>query len=308
MKPTDFPTPLVGTAWLADHLDDRDLRIVDVRWRARFEDGRGISGDDEAGYRDGHIQGAAFLAMARDLSDPDQKVPDMLPGPERFAHVMESIGVGSDSFVVAYDDSGFPLGAARLWWALSYYGHENVAVLDGGLREWQRENRPVETRVTEPAAETFRAKPQPDRIATKDEVAAAMARPEAVIVDCLGADMYSGRDSHPWGVRPGHIPGAVNVPFYANIDPALADLTMEERAKLVASDRPLTFASRKALENLYADAGVTPNSDVITYCGLGFAASCGLLALRVLGHTDARLYDGSWAEWSADPALPVETG
>lgn len=307
-NPADFPTPLVGTAWLADRLKDPDLRVVDVRWRARFENDRGISTDDHDGYLEGHIPGAVFLAMRRDLSDPDNPVPDMLPPPGQFARVMEGIGVGDDSLVVVYDNSGFSLGADRLWWALSYYGHERVAVLDGGLREWRREGRPLETAAPAIAPATFHPKPHPDWIATKEEVKAAMADPGSAIVDCLGADMYSGRDSHPWGARPGHIPGAVNVPFYANIDPALMDLTMAERERLIAADQPLTFASRETLEKLYADAGIEPDSDVITYCGVGFAASCGLLALRLLGHPKARLYDGSWAEWSADPALPVETG
>jgi thiosulfate/3-mercaptopyruvate sulfurtransferase len=130
-------SPLVTTEWLAAHLDDPDVRIVDVRWRSRYENGRGISLDDHEGYLAGHIPGAVFVGMIADLSDPHHPVPDMLAQPEQFARAMSRSGIGDDTLVVAYDDMGFPLGSARLWWALSCYGHDRVRVLDGGLREWR---------------------------------------------------------------------------------------------------------------------------------------------------------------------------
>ncbi len=125
-------SPLVSTTWLAAHLGNPGVRIIDVRWQSRYENGRGISFDDHDGYRAGHIPGAVFAGMIAELSDPEHPVPDMLAPPERFAAAMSRLGVDRDTLVVAYDNMGFPLGSARLWWALNYYGHNKVRVLDGG--------------------------------------------------------------------------------------------------------------------------------------------------------------------------------
>ena len=151
--------PLVSTEWLAQHLGDRDLRVVNVRWRSRYENGRGISFDDYQGYLDGHIPGVAFVGMSSDLSDPTHPVPDMLAPPEMFAEAMGRLWIGNDTLVVAYDNMGLPLGSARLWWALSYYGHDRVRVLDGGLRQWQTEERPLSTDL--PAIEPLAFTPRP---------------------------------------------------------------------------------------------------------------------------------------------------
>lgn len=300
-------SPLVSTAWLAAHLGDPSVRIVDVRWRSRYENGRGISLDDYDGYLAGHIPGAVFAGMIADLSDPDHPVPDMLAPPEQFARVMGRLGIGSDTLVVAYDNMGFPLGSARLWWALSHYGHDRVRVLDGGLRQWQAEQRAMstDTPVVEPA--TFTPRVRPEWIASKEDVVAAIGQSGTVIVDCLTPELYrGGGERHLWGQRSGHIPGARNVPYLANIDPGLVSVTAAERERLLASGRPFTFAARDTLADLYRNAGVTPDREVITYCGRGYAGACGLLALKLLGYERARLYDGCWAEWSADPNLPAE--
>jgi thiosulfate/3-mercaptopyruvate sulfurtransferase len=300
-------SPLVSTEQLAAHLHDPDVRIVDVRWLSRYENGRGISVDDHDGYLAGHIPGAVFAGMLTDLSDPDHSVPDMLVGPEQFARVMSRLGIGDDTLVIAYDNMGFPLGSARLWWALSYYGHDRVRVLDGGLRAWEAEGRALTTDAAVPEAATFTPRPRPEWKASKEDVLAALGRPETVVVDCLTPELYSGGgERHLWGQRPGHIPGAVNVPYMANIDPALATVTAAERERMLASGRSFTFASAEALANLYQSAGVTPDRETITYCGRGYAGACGMLALKLLGHDRVRLYDGSWAEWSADPDMPTE--
>jgi thiosulfate/3-mercaptopyruvate sulfurtransferase len=292
---------------LASHLSDRDLRVVDVRWRSRYENGRGISFDDYDGYLAGHIPGAVFAGMIADLSDPRHPVPDMLAAPEQFAQVMGRLGIGNDTMVIVYDNMGFPLGSARLWWALSYYGHDRVRVLDGGLRTWQAEDRPISTDVPTPEPAIFAPRVRPGWKASKEDVLAAIGRPGTVIVDCLTPELYcGGGERHLWGQRAGHIPGAVNVPYMANIDPAMAAVTAAERERMLASGRSFTFGSPETLTSLYANAGVTPDREVITYCGRGYAGACGLLALKLLGYERARLYDGSWAEWSADPTLPAE--
>lgn len=300
-------SPLVTTEWLAAHLNDSRLRIIDVRWRSRYENGRGISCDDYDGYLAGHIPSAVFAGMIADLSDPRHPIPDMLVGPEQFARVMRRLGVGNDTLVVAYDNMGFPLGSARLWWALSYYGHDRVRVLDGGLLAWQAEGRPLSADVPSPTPATFAPRVRPGWKASKEDVVAALGRPQTVIVDCLTPELYrGGGERHLWGQRPGHIPGAVNVPYMANIDPQLAVLTAAERERMLASGRSFLFGLPETLANLYRNAGVTPDREVITYCGRGYAGACGLLALKLLGYERVRLYDGSWAEWSADPSLPTE--
>jgi thiosulfate/3-mercaptopyruvate sulfurtransferase len=304
---SDDQGPLVSTEWLAQHLNDPRLRVVDVRWRSRYEKGRGISFDDREGYLEGHIPGAVFAGMIEALSDPVHPVPDMLIGPEPFAEAMGRLGIGNDTLVVAYDDMGLPLGSARLWWALSYYGHDGVRVLDGGLLQWRSEGRALSTEVPSVEPMTFEARPRADWIADKQQVAAARDDPNALIIDCLSQEQFRGAaGDHLWGRRPGHIPGAVNVPAVANIDPALGAATSAERDQLLKNRQSFTFSPREVLSALYKDAGVTPERQVITYCGRGFAASCGLLALKVLGHQKACLYDGSWSEWSADPQMPCE--
>lgn len=130
-----------------------------------------------------------------------------------------------------------------------------------------------------------------------------------MIVDCLTPELYQGRgDRHLWGQRPGHIPGAVNVPYLVNVDPSLAEVTATERAEILAGRSDFKLASAEDLAALYKGAGVSSDKQVITYCGRGYAAACGTLALKVLGQSNVRLYDGSWTEWSADPSLPAETG
>ena len=306
--PTD-DGPLVSTAWLAEHLNDPDLRIVDVRWHSRYENGKGISFDDRDGYLEGHIPGAVFVGMIADLSDPEHPVADMLVAPEAFSQVMERLGIGNDTLVVAYDNMGLPLGSARLWWALSYYGHDRVRVLDGGLRQWLADGRPLSSEEPKVQTANFTAKLRSSWIADKQTVVAALDDPGTLIIDCLSQEQYSGEDGKAlWGPRAGHIPGAINIPALANIDPELADATSEQRTQLLKERTSFTFSPEQMLARLYEGAGVTPDREVITYCGRGFAASCGLLALKAIGHDNVRLYDGSWSEWSADLELPAEVG
>lgn len=302
-------SPLVSTTWLANHLGDTGIRVIDVRWGSRYENSRGISFDDYDGYRAGHIPGAVFAGMIAELSDPDHPVPDMLAPPERFAAAMSRVGVGSETLVVAYDNMGFPLSSARLWWALNYYGHNKVRVLDGGLRQWASEKRPLTTEVPQVQATTFVASPTSGWLATKQDICDELEHPGMALVDCLTPELYQGRgDRHLWGQRPGHIPGAVNVPYLANVDPALVGATAAERAQILEKRRDFTLSSPDKLAALYAAAGISKDRRVITYCGRGYAAACGMLALKVLGHGDVRLYDGSWTEWSADLSLPIENG
>lgn len=304
---TESSGPLVSTSWLADHLSDPTLRIIDVSWKFRVENGRGLAFDDRQNFLAEHIPGAVFVGMATELSDPDHPVPDMMVGPQEFARVMRRLGVNNDSQVVVYDDSGLPLAAARLWWALSRYGHNNVTVLDGGLLQWKLECRPLTTEETPPPAGDFEAVVKPEWNAAKAEVLSAIEDPETSIVDCLPNELFRGVQSHTWGGRSGHIPVAINIPAVSNLDPSLEYTSLADRTERLKERGSFKFGSRDTLLKFYSDKGLTPDKNIITYCGRGIAASCGLLALRYLGYHQSRLYDGSWAEWSADETLPIET-
>lgn len=215
-------SPLVATSWLADHLDDDDLRIIDACWKFRDELGQGTAYDDDEDFIREHIPGAVYVGMVSDLSDRQNPIPDMISGPEEFAKTMSRLGVTNDSHVVVYDGSGLPLAAARLWWALSYYGHDKVQVLDGGLQQWKLEQRPLARWRSQAKVSNFQVRPRPEWIARKSDVRAALDNPTIALIDCLPDKLFRGEGKHIWGARSGHIPGAVNIPAISNLDPELA--------------------------------------------------------------------------------------
>jgi len=277
--------PLVTTEWLAAELGAPDLRVADVRWY--LDPAR--RGRDA--YAAGHVPGAVFLDMDTDLSAPGggRGLPSgrhPWPGKEQVERIMSAAGIGPGVRVVAYDDQAGAM-AARLWYLLRAYGHDAVAVLDGGLPKWTAEGRPVETASVTPPAAAFRARPREGWVLDK----AAMVRegPRSVVLDARAAQRYLG-DSDPIDPRAGHIPGALNAPFRDNLtgDPLPVFLTAAEL--------------RSRYEALGAD-----RAEPIVYCGSGVTACHNLLALELAG-LRGRLYAGSWSEWSADPQLPVATG
>lgn len=285
------PEALASTAWLADALEDPTVRVLDLRYGVRAgADGtfHGASGLDA--YRQGHIPGALFVDVLADLADPDDPIPMSILSPPRFAALMGRLGVGDDTTVVVYDDAG-GTWAARLWWALRYYGHDAAMLLDGGLTAWLGEGREIQntTPVIEP--KPFHSRPRRELIATCEQVQEAIGRAEVCIVDALPARFYSGDACLFPTHRAGHIPTSVNVPAPANVDRSSQTLLPVD-----------------VLEALWRDAGVSRGQQVITYCGSGMYGAFDLFVLHLLGYENVSLYDGSWQEWGADPALPVETG
>jgi thiosulfate/3-mercaptopyruvate sulfurtransferase len=294
---TDHGKFLVETDWLHEHLDDPRVRVVDVRGSVPPvpQEGGPAAGDGGLGYEGAfdeyaaaHIPGAVYVDWTKDIIDPDDEIAVQVATEQQFAAAMRRAGIGDEHLVVAYDTHPASTFAARLWWALRYYGHTDVVILNGGLPKWQAENRPVEAHgVTNPPA-VFTPRVQPGLRVTAREVLAATRDGSAILVDARDPGQYSGAVTRP-GNRRGHIPGAVSVPREDLVDLATG-----------------TWRSPAELAGIFAGAGLSPDDAVITYCNGGVAAAAVLFGLAVAGYQVVANYDGSWNEWSARDDLPVE--
>ena len=278
--------PLVTPDWLAERTGDGRTVVVDVRWYLQ-----GKRGVDE--YRAGHLPGAHFLDLDRDLASapgPGRPGRHPLPSAEAFAQSLARIGVREDSVVVAYDDVGGSM-AARLWWLLRYFGHDIGRVLDGGIQAWVESGRALET--TTPAAREsapMHLAARPEMVVDKARVRGISERGQGLLLDARAAERYEGK-IEPIDARQGHIPGAKSAPFGANLTgPAGRFLPHDELARR------------------YAALGVGTQAPLVAYCGSGVTACHTLLALAVAGHEDALLYEGSWSEWAGDATLPAAVG
>lgn len=267
------PELLVDTAWLAQHLTDRDLRIVDMRAR---------------GYGDGHIPEAVFLDnnWIRNPKAP----PTFLPTPQEFEALMSRLGVSNTTRVIAYDDRG-GIYAARLWWIMNYYGHPNVALLDGGWMKWTSEKRPTTAAAPRPAAATFAVKPGTVKVATADQVKAAINNPKVKLVDARTQAEIEGRDLR--NIKRGG--------FIESSIPVYWEDTFEAATQ--------TFKPAAEIAKLYRDKGITANDEVTVYCQVGMRASHDLFTLALIGHDLTKLanYYGAWEEWGNRDDTPIKT-
>jgi thiosulfate/3-mercaptopyruvate sulfurtransferase len=287
---------LATTAWLADHLDDPDLRILDctvfLRPRADGKPGYEVTPGRED-WAAGHIPGSVFADLHNDLSDRDSRLRFMTPPAAQFADAMGGYGVGDASHVVLYDRAG-NMWAARIWWMLRAFGFDNARVLDGGWTAWTAEKRPVTTEATAkaPAPATFTARLRPSLMASKDDVLAAMEAGQSCIVNALSASQHTGEVA-PYG-RPGHIAGSANVPAMGSAG--------------IVDPKTQRFQPVEVIRGRLHDAGANPGERLITYCGGGIAASSVAFAAIMAGFDDVAVYDASLSEWAMDPALPMEVG
>lgn len=275
---------LVSVEWLAAEMAACDLRIVDAS-KHLAEAGRNA----RAEYEEGHIPGAVFLDL-EDLADPAAPVENTLPSAERFASRMQALGLGDGSRIVLYDDSAVKT-AARAWFMLRMFGANHVAILDGGLGAWTAAGHPLAKGVETRRHRHFTAWSDPAQVRSKAQVLANIASKAEQVVDARGAARFTGAmpESRP-GLAPGHIPGSLNVPYTALYKP------------------DGTFRSPAELREVFAAAGVDLSRPVVTSCGSGVTACVVAFALHLIGKDDVALYDGSWAEWGADPATPKALG
>lgn len=265
---------LIEPEELAGHLQEPGIRVLDARGAGR--------------YSAGHVPNAVNLPVAR-LDDPSSPIRSALLPAERFSTLLGNLGVGNDNLVVVYDD-GPGLMAARLFWALHYYGHERLALLDGGYARWEAEGREVSTAVPPSQPKAYAAKARPERGATKDEVAERLKVPGTLLLDVRSWDEYTGANVQ--AARGGHIPGA---------------RFLEWSAALKESAIP-GFKDEQELKRQFEAAGATPDKEIVTYCQGGVRAAHTYYVLRLLGYERVRNYTGSWGEWGNDPRLPAEQG
>jgi len=274
---------IVTTEWLAKHLSDPDLRVVDGTWHMPH-----LKRDPRAEFEAAHVPGAVFFDIDA-TADRTTTLPHMLPTAEQFGAAVGALGIGNGDRVVVYDVRGV-VSAARVWWTFRAFGHDAIAVLDGGLRAWRAEGRPVESGPGRPTPRPFTARRRPELVRDVEAMRANIGTRAAQVLDARSAGRFAGTEPEPRaGLRGGHIPGSLNLPYETLYRP---DGTLKPPDELRGS---------------VTAAGIDLGRPVVTTCGSGVTASVLALALYLIGRHDVAVYDGSWSEWGSRSDTPVET-
>jgi thiosulfate/3-mercaptopyruvate sulfurtransferase len=276
------PEALVSTDWLAAHLEAPDLHVVDGSWHMPAD-----KRDPRAEYDAQHIPGAVFFDID-EVADTDSDLPHMLPAPEKFSAKVRKLGLGDGNRIVVYDTTGAS-AAARVWWMFRVFGHDDVAVLDGGLSKWLAEERPVSDEAVRPQPRHFTARVNTFLVRDYDRVLANLGRGREQFVDTRSAGRFAGSLPEPRPeLQSGHAPGALNLPF----------------AKFLNGDK--TMVSADAIRAAVVEAGVDLDRPMFTSCGSGVTACVVSLGLYLIGKTEVPVFDGSWTEWAGNPDSPIE--
>jgi len=283
--PYAHPEALVDSDWLAAHLDDPNVRILDASFKLP-----GVTPTAREDYERGHIPGAVFFDID-DIAASDTSLPHMIPSADVFAQKMSALGAGDTDKVIVYDSAGLS-SAGRAWWMLRLFGHENVVLLDGGLPKWRAEGRALETAIPAPAPRHFTARFDPSLLRDKAALLDNLASRREQVVDARAASRFDGSapEVRP-GLRSGHIPGSCNLPYDRLTDPDTRQIK-----------------SAETLAALFKEARVALDRPIVTSCGSGVTACALAFALHLIGHSGAAVYDGSWSEWGLPGDTPVETG
>jgi thiosulfate/3-mercaptopyruvate sulfurtransferase len=276
---------LVSPAWLAAHRDDPKLRIVDATFKMP-----GVVPTAAADYARTHIPGAVFFDIDA-IADHTSPLPHMLPPPAQFAAQMGALGLGSDHRIIVYDSTGL-IGAARAWWMFRVFGHDAVAVLDGGLPAWRDAGFPETAAASQTAPAAFVAEFRPSLVRNKEQMLENLESRAEQVLDARAAPRFLGAVAEPWpGRRSGRIPGSLNLDHTALVDGA-----------------PKRWKSAEALADLFHAAAIDLERPIVTSCGSGITACVLALGLHLVGAPQVAVYDGSWAEWGLPGATPIAVG
>lgn len=283
--PYAHPEDLVSTEWLAAHIDRYDVRVVDGSFTLP-----GVAPTAQEAYAKQHIPSAVFFDIET-ISDHGNPLPHMLPSDQDFAAAAGRLGLGDQHRIVVYDIAGFN-SAPRVWFMLRAFGHRHVALLNGGLPKWLAEGRPVTALVPKPRPANFTAKLDPALVRDRGQILANLSQKREQVIDARAAARFAGTAPEPRpGLRAGHIPGSINLPYDNLADP-------KTRTLLPATE----------IERRFREAGVKRDQPVVTSCGSGVTACALAFGLHLIGWPDAAIYDGSWSEWGLPGDTPVATG
>ncbi len=281
--PSVQPNALVTTAWLAQHLNAPDIRVVDATYTLPT-----LNRNPRAEYEEAHIHGAVFFDID-DVADEKNELPHMVPEAAKFSSRVRKLGLGDGVRIVCYDNNRFS-ASARAWWMFRMFGHDDVVVLDGGLGKWRADGHPIDDHPVAPTERHFTARQNNLLYRDLDQIRAHVVKPTEQLVDARSAGRFRGEEVEPRaGMRAGHIPHSLNVPH----------------GELLAPDG--TFLPAEVLQQRFAEAGVDPRKPIATTCGSGVTACTLALALYQLGVPDVAVYDGSWTEWGGRADTPIET-